>query len=554
MHIVSGSVRSSIHLIARLVGLALLTAGAVACDDDSDLGSLPAIDPAAPVVRITSPTRGAYVGNVSSVTVTGQVTDGSALRSLRLNGQEIAFDVEGNFSAVMPVSPTGTALFTAEATDVDGHVGRVTQALSAGPRALSSVGLPDAINFQLSEALFQALGTEIIKVLNRDDLDLRIAPLNPVIDSGTGCLRADVNLGGIDLEGSTVQVRPTARGVEVVTEWNGVNIPLRVAYSVACINGVSSSVLTSERVRLTTAFDVIARDGRIELVALPPQVEFYGLQLIVPGLPPVILSLLDLSNALRPVLGNVMQLLARPVLADLLGGLTGDAELPVLGAVVDVEVSASEVLFSQTSALLHLDAVFQPQGAPAIPIVSIPSVAQTLTGLGDLAIAVTDDAVNSLAAGAWAATGGALRAELPADLEDAFDRLDVREHLPISVAPDGTLHLVVPEVSMNLDRDGKVGAEIVVNGMIPIAVDQDAQGRLQLMAGTPELNLDVVSVQVPLTRAQLSAITDAAVAVVGDLADAVLGAVPLPAVSGAVLTNVQAVGRTGSILISGRVP
>jgi Glucodextranase, domain B len=554
------------HHLLRLLGLLLVAALASACSEDgppAGPSEQPAIDPAAPAITITSPARGAYLGDVSTVTVAGEVAGSSKVRSLTINGAPIPVGSDGRFSAALPISPTGTSLFVVEAIGEDGKRGQQTRAFSAGPREPTGLPILEAIVAGLSERLFSVIGDASAELWLGDDLGVHIAPLNPVIDVGTSCVGVRASITGLDMDDAYVSLVPTNGGLLMVAEWTDVELPLLLSYRLACLPIEHGLIITADKIRITGVVEVVAQSQQWEARLLSPSVTYEGLDLDLVGLPAVIEDLLDLERTLEPVLAVVMDALESSFLEDLLSGLSGVTSVPVLGKTVELGVLPAALSFAPGAAKLEFDSLLRVRDARPTDYVLVPNLAPVLDAGKDLQIAVADDAINGLLASLWGASGGAAPVRLGLEttpLGQIFDRATVESLLPLSIAADGDLHLVVPEVIVNFyDNDG-VGAELAVNGVISVGVMQDEEGELHLSIGTPQLSADVITSRLPLTAGQLAQMTEVARAQVQTLASTAIAAVPLMRGLGGLgglggpLRDLTAVGRGGYVMVSGQVP
>ena len=89
-------------LSLSFVGLVVL-ASLTACSDAEYDPDAPAIDPNAPRVHITSPARGTFAGDVSTVVVSGTASDDSGVvSSVTVNGVPAVVEADGSFKADRP--------------------------------------------------------------------------------------------------------------------------------------------------------------------------------------------------------------------------------------------------------------------------------------------------------------------------------------------------------------------------------------------------------------------------------------------------------------------
>jgi Glucodextranase, domain B len=545
-------------LVASLGALVALGTGC-----DAPLADDPAIDPDAPVVRISSPARGAYLGDVSSVVVTGTVLDESPIRSLTINGEPVELAADGSFSAALAMAPTGTALFTAEATDVDGNVGRETRAFSSGPLLATGLRSGDAIVAAISDNAFLAVGNAAASLIATTDLGAWIASSNPVIRAGSpngpDCLFGDVSIGKLDVASAAIELLPTVGGLELVAELRGVTVPMHLRYAALCVNGQSDVAMTAAKVRIAGRFTVAIKNGRFDIKLVAPAATFDGFHLELPGLPGEVAELLDLDHALGPVLSWAVEQLAAPLLGDALAGAGGATRLPVLGKTLDLEVTPTELTFSPVDAQIRLDTRFHFDGDLAGRFVAAPNVRPSMSTSG-LRIAVSDDAINSLLAGFWSAHGMDLSVDLTTGdyggLGQLYDRVELQGLLPLSLrAEGGTAQLVIPELVVSFERGDQRVTQIALNGSIDLAIDQGGDGALRLATGTPRLFVDILQEGVqgsnPLASSQLETLVAFALTRLTGVASTLIGAVPLPSGPGAQLRDVRAGGQRGYLLIDG---
>lgn len=531
---------------------------------DAPLADDPAIDPEAPVVRISSPSRGAYLGDVASVTIVGAVLDESPLRALTINGEPVALAADGSFSATLPIAPTGTSLFTAEATDVDGNVGRETRAFAAGPQISTGLRTGDAITAAISDTAFLALGNAAANAIATSDLGAWIASSNPVISAGSpngpDCLFGDVSIGELDVASASIELLPAVGGLELVAELRGVTVPMHLRYAALCVDGQSDAAMTARVVRIAGRFTAAIVDGHFDIRLVTPTATFDGFHLALPGLPGDVAALLDLDHALGPVLSWAVEQLAAPMLGDALAGFDGATQLPVLGRTLDLEVTPTQLTFSPVDAQIRLDTRFRFAGDVDGRFVAAPGVRPAMDAGEGLRVAVASGAVNSMLAGFWAAHGMDLSLDLTTGdyggLGKLYDRVELQGLLPLSLRADGgPAQLVIPELVVSFSRGDQLVTQIALNGAIDVAIEQGGDGALRLAPGTPRIFVDILQEGVagsnPLASSQLETLVAFALSRLTGVATTVIGAVPLPSGPGAQLRNVRAQGRGGYLVIEG---
>lgn len=542
---------------AALVGIS----ASAACDEPYP--SDPAIDPEAPVVRIESPARGAYLGDVTSVTVTGKVIDASPLRELLVNGVAIAAGPEGDFTATVPLPATGTELITVEAVDRDGNVGRQTRAVAAGPRAPLSTRVRDSVTAAISDTAFEAVGNLVAQTLADKDLGAWIAPHNPVISKGApdgpDCLFGNVAIGALDISAASISLLPTVTGLTLTAELTGVRVPMHLDYAALCIDGSSEALMTATKVRISGRFTFGIRGGQFDIKLLAPQVRFEGFALTLDGLPGQVVTLLDLGNTLGPVLSWAVEQLAAPILGDALAGFDGTTTTELLGKTLDVVVAPTEISFSPVDAKVRLDSAFRVHGDEGGPgFVMVPNSRPSMDATGGMQLAVSDDAVNQLLASFWAARGMDLAIDLTTGdyggLGKLYDRVETQGLLPLSVRADGAgLAIVIPDLLVSFKEGDLLATQIAINGSLSIGVERGGDGALRLVSSAPKVFVDILREGVdganPLASSQFEALTSFALGRLTQVATGLVGSVPLPTAAGATITGVSVSGRGGYLII-----
>ncbi len=95
------------------------------------------VDGVGPVIELSSPVRGAVLGGEPVIRVAGRaIDDGTGLQGVRVNGAEVAVDVDGAFDVEIDAT-FGLNLIRVEAEDDHGAVGRTTRGTLWSPEKLA---------------------------------------------------------------------------------------------------------------------------------------------------------------------------------------------------------------------------------------------------------------------------------------------------------------------------------------------------------------------------------------------------------------------------------
>ncbi len=547
-----------VTIFAAVFGLAFIS---TACDEP--YADDPAIDPDAPVIRVASPARGAYLGDVGQVTVSGTVHDDSAIRELIVGGVRGAVAADGTFAVTVPLAGSGPELITVEAVDLEGNVGRETRSVSAGPLAPLAGRVDDAVTAAISDTAFAALGNALARTLADKDLGAWIAPRNPVLSKGAAdgpdCLYGQVSVGALDIAGATIELLPTLGGLELSAELTGVRVPMRLRYAALCVAGASDALMTATKVSVSGRFRFGIKDGAFDVRLVSPVVRFEGFALELGGLPGDVVRLLDLGNTLGPMLAWAIEQLATPLLGSAFSSVDGTGSAELLGKTLDLSVSPAEIALSPVDARARLSSSLHFRGEPAdATYVARRQARPALDPGAGLVLAVSDDAVNQLLASFWAAGGMTQRLELTTGdyggLGKLYDRVEVHGAAPLAVrAEDDGLALVIPDVTLTFSNGDAVATKIAVNASLSVGVERGGDGALRLVSAAPRVFVDILDDGVagpnPLARPQFETLTAFALARLTYVAAGLLGSVPLPKTDGASFTTVRARGAGGYLLI-----
>lgn len=540
---------------------ACLCAGLLGCDEP--YADDPAIDPEAPVVRITAPARGASLGDLGSVLVTGAVIDDSPIRELTVAGVPAELGADGTFAVQVPLDRLGTTHLSVVATDRDGNIGRDTRAVEAGPRAALAQRIPDALTAAISDTALAAVGNAVATTLVATDLGAWIAPHNPVISKGApdgpDCLFGEVSIGALAVAGAEIQLVPTAFGLELSAELSGVRVPMQLRYAALCVDGASGALATARKVTLAGRLSLAVRDGRFELRLLAPQVRFTELALSLDGLPGEVVNLLDLGTSLGPVLAWAVERLAAPILNDALAGLDGTTSAQVLGKTVDLALTPTLLASSPVDLTARIDSSLRTRGEPVgATFVHVPGTPPPLAPGRGVQVAVAAGALNQLLASFWAAGGLRMTFDLTtgdyAGLGKLYDRVVVEARLPPSVRADGAgVRLLLADILLSFQAGEQVVTQLAINGSFGLAIERAGDGALRLVAETPRAFVDIVEDGVvggnPLARSQLETLTSFALERLSHVASGLVGALPLPRGAGPQLSDAHLVGRGGYLLL-----
>lgn len=548
--------------LGAALGLAAALSG---CADHPYDPGAPAIDPAAPRVRILSPTLGAFAGGVQTLTVTGTAIDDTGVASVQVNGVAAALTGDGSWTATIPVS-AGTQLIHAVARDTQGNVGKESRAVVVGALQPIATPVPQALTAAMSAQTFAALGRGITGFLSTGDLAAAVAPLNPVIDVGGGpdCNYVQAAVSKLAVgSASSVSLLPEPGGLALDVELDHVTLGLHLAYSVLCLDGATDLTITASHIKVAGMLGVGVRAGAFDIALTGQTVQLTGVQVDLSGLPGDVIGWLDLDHALASVVGWAVRQLVVPAVNSALGSLNDTQTVNVLGTAVDIHVAPAHIAFDASGAVIELDTVLRAKGDAGAPgYVFLPSAAPAMSPDRGFALAVADDAANQLLASLWAAKALDRSFDLTTgsygEIGKLYDRVELSAGVPPFIAASGgSLRLTIGDLIASFKNGDALATQVAVSAEVDVKVVADASGRPRLDVGTPTTYVDVLDDHVTganvLSNAQFEVIASFALARVIAIGSGAIGAIPLPALGGVAVTDLTIAEQTGYLVVHGNV-
>lgn len=522
----------------------------------------PAIDPNAPKVHITSPTRGTAAGDVTSVVVTGTATDDTAVASVTVNGLPAALAADGTWTATVPVV-AGTNLLHAIATDPSGNTGKESRAVVAGPMQPIAMQVPNAITATLSAQTFDALGRGAAGYIMTADLEALVAPRNPVLNlnAGHSCLYAQAAITSFTVGGAQITLAPQPGGLWLDTELDQLHIGMHLTYAAACLSGSRDITIAADHVSVTGMMTVGILNNNFDIHLDNPNVQLTNFQLDLGGIPGAIADLLDLNAALGPILGWATETFVVPMLNKSLANLNNTKTIDVLGTMVDIAVKPSKIDFSTDGAIVELDTSLRAHGDSGQYVyVANPIPAMDLSHGFQLAVA--DDAANQLLASLQSAKG--LDKVIPlangpyGDVGKLFDSVELSAAVPPYIDATGSaLKLTIGDLMATFRNGEIVATEIAINAEVDLKVITGTDGALRFDVGQPTTYVDVLDEGVSganqLSNAQFEAISSFALSRIVAVGSGSVGAIPLPSVGGVAVSNLSIGEQAGYLVVAGEI-
>jgi len=547
----------------RKTFFALALIAIAGCADNAYDPDAPAIDPTAPRVHITSPTRGQYAGDVKTITVTGNASDDSGVvDSVTVNGVAATLMPDGYWTAQVNVAP-GTNLLHAIAKDKQGNQGKESRAVVAGPQATLARQVPDAVTATLSAQTFDAIGRGAAGFITSGNLMSAVQGMNPVVDVGGGpdCLYAQASITSMSVGGADILLAPQTGGIFLSGELTNVRVGMHLQWAVSCLDGSRDIVIAAQKVSVQGMLRVgiVGRDFDIRLEDQNVQITGFDLQL--GGIPGTIVDMLSLDTAMGPILGWATERFVVPLLNKSLAGLNDVKTIDVLGTQVNIDVKPSQIDFTNVGGKVLLDTSLRAQNDRG-SFVYVANTLPTMDMSQGFQLAVADDAANQLLTSMWSAKGLDksidFAGESYGEVGKLYDQVELETAVPPFVeATEGKLTLTVGDMVASFKNSGSIVTQVAINAQVELEVVKGMDGKLRFDVGTPTVYVDVIDEYIEgsnqLSNAQFEAISSFALSRIVAVGSGSVGAIPLPSIGGVSVTNLSIEEAYGYLIVDGEV-
>jgi hypothetical protein len=538
-----------------------------ACDNAYDPDA-PAIDPTAPKVHITSPERGTFAGAVAAIEVKGNVIDDSAIASVTVNGVAALVQPDGTFTVSVPVTP-GTNLLHAIAKDEQGNTGKETRAVVAGKLSSIDRTITQAITASLSAQTFQAIGRGAATFIQDANLTSMVTPMNPVVDYGTtngqpDCLYAQAHITGMDVGKSTISLAPQAGGLYIDATLENIRMDTHLQWAVSCLDGSRNVAVGASKIRVRGVFAVgIKAGGEFDIKLMNQNVTVTGFNVDLGGVPQEIIDYLDLDGRMGPIIGWATERFVVPMLNNSLAGLNETKTVDVLGKQIDIALSPNQITFDVVGAIVLLDSELRAQGDEMSPgFVYVQNTLPAMDKSQGFQLAIADDAANQLLSSLWAAKALELGLDLKTgsygEIGKLYDRVEIAAKVPpyIDATGDG-LKMTIGDLIATFKNGESIATQVAINAQVALKIVAAEDGALRLDVGAPTTYVDILDENIDganaLSNAQFEAIATFALGRVVAVGSGSVGAIPLPAVGGVAVKNVEVTQQTGYLVVDGDV-
>ncbi|MBA3391002.1 MAG: hypothetical protein H0T89_00070 [Deltaproteobacteria bacterium] len=542
------------NLLTITTGLLLVTA---ACD------GAPGAIPEPPILKITSPQRSLIQNGAGQIMVTGTVTpnaDGDAISKVLVNNVAANVNADGSFQATIQVQPGATLIHTV-ATAVNGVEAKDTRAIHAGDLRPNGTTIDRAVTAAISTEAFAKIAAAAGPMIEAMDVGPMLAPMNPMIhagdESGEDCLFGRVFIDDVNFSNIAITLTPKVGGLAFRAQIDGLDVPGRARYAVACANGSNTIRIKATKVVVGGTLTV-APDGMkgFKTDLLNPVVTVTGLDIQASGIPGTIIDLLRIDQGIQYVIGKFAPLAMKPMMNQALGGLAGPQTLDLLGRKVDLQVAPAEVKFDANGGVVVMNMKMLIQGTEAAKGFIYTDNGTPVLDPGDgFQIGLADDLANQMMGQAGAI--GLLNLEVPAS-GGTFDNSSLAMSLPpmISADPtDGRMKVILGDMIITFTSHGTPVGKAAINAKIDLKIESANNGYgVAIQLGTPEIFvtvLDDIDNATLLQDADLSRAVEICLQAQISSISKLLTGIPLPSVAGLQMRNVSVGADDGYVMVNG---
>lgn len=515
-----------------------------------------------PVLRVTSPERALVKDGAGDVVVKGTVTpneDGIPVKSVKVNNVAANVAADGSFQATVQIQE-GASFIETIALDDDGGKAIDTRAVHAGAIRNAASNIDNAMTASMSTGAFEKISAAAGPIVKGLDVAAMLAPMQPMQhagdENGPDCLYDRVYVNDVKFSDVKIQLIPAEGGLNFRFQVDGLDVPGRVDYAAACLDGSNDVRVTATRVVVAGTLLVSPNGMKGFSTDLVDQdITLTGLNVQASGIPGAVMGLISWDGWISSVISKGAELAMEPMMNSALGGLAGPKELEVLGKTLRMEVSPTDISFTSSGALVSMNMGMGIGGAESANYVYVQNGAPSMDPGNGFQLGLSDDLANSMMSQAKAI--GLLSLEMPAN-GGTFDSTQIEMTLPpmISAAADGKMQIALGDMMATFKNNGTPVAKAAVNAKIALEV-KPASGNgyaVALELGKPELAFNVledISNETRLSNGDLE--TAAAGCIEAQIAhiSALLVNIPLPSIAGLQPKNLSMSADNGYVMVKG---
>ena len=541
-----------------LLTTSLVSLLAIGCNDT--IGELP--EP--PVLKVTSPARSFIRDHAGALVVTGTVApnaEGTPVKQVMVNNVAAAVNADGSWMATIDVKPGATLIHT-EALDKAGGKAKDVRSIEAGQLRAPGANIENAVTTAISKNAFAKIAGAASTMIKATDFKPMLAAANPVMHSGDengeDCLFARMFIDDFKMTNATITLVPVNGGLSFSAKLDGVDVPGRARYAVACINGSDTTRVQATSV-LVKGTLMITPDGmngfKTELAS--PTVQITGLNITASGLPGAVLDMIPLDSLIQKVAPLAAKMFMGPMVNKALGGLGGPKQLMVLGKTITVQVAPSDIVFDAEGGLVTLDMKMLIGGTESSKgFIFTDNGIPTMDPGNGLMVGLADDLANSMLSQLVAT--GMLNLHIEAHA-GTFDGTEMQMTSPPMISADptnGMMKLVLPDMIATFTLKGSPVGKAAINAVVELKITPANNGYgVAIELGQPTIHantLDDIPNQTLLTDEDLAKAVEICLDSQIASISALLGSIPLPAMpAGLMMRDMSVTSDDGYVMMKG---
>ncbi|MBA3452445.1 MAG: hypothetical protein H0T42_05035 [Deltaproteobacteria bacterium] len=542
-----------------MTGLSLLTTVSACTDSAGELK-----DP--PVLKVTSPQRSLIQDRAGVIVVTGTVTpneiSGERIEKVLVNNVQATVAADGSFTAAVQVQPGATLLHTT-ARDAAGQEANDTRSIHAGELRPVGANIENAITAAVSKEAFAKMSAAAGPMIEGIDMAAMLAPLQPMVhmgdETGEDCAFARMYVDDVNMANAEISLIPTNAGLQFRAQIDGLDIPGRARYSVACLDGSNTLRIKATRVVVGGTLVVTANGTQGFKTTLTNEtVQITGLDIQASGLPGSIINLLRLDTAAGFIISKAMPFAMEPMMNKALGGLSGPQTMNVMGKSLIMEVDPTTIDINSDGALVTLSTKVLLAGSESSRgFIFTDNGMPTMDAGTGMQIGLADDLANEMMAEVTAI--GMLNLEMPAH-GGTFDTTKIAMTLPpmVSADPaDGKMKVILGDMMATFMNQDVPVAKAAISAAIELQIVPASNGYgIAVQLGTPVTHVDVLDDVVNtsrLTEVDLARATEVCLAGQITAISKLLTSIPLPAVAGVQMRNMSIGSDDGYVMVRGDI-
>jgi hypothetical protein len=516
-----------------------------------------------PVLKVTSPQRSFIRDHAGPVVVTGTIApnvEGTPIAKLMVNGVAATINADGTWMATITVKPGATLIHT-EATDKDGGVATDTRSIEAGELRRAGSNIENALTTALSKTALSKIAGAAGTMIQTMDFKPMLASMNPVMhagdENGEDCLFARLFIDDFKMSKATITLVPVVGGLSFSAKLDGVDIPGRARYAVACATGSNTTRVRATSVLVKGTLTVTPDGMRGFSTDLAnPTVQITGLDITASGLPGKVLEMIPLESLIQRLAPVAARMAMAPMVNKALGGLSGPKELNLLGQTIVVEVDPSDVVFDADGGLVTLDTRMLIKGTENASYIFTDNGFPNMDPGNGMMLGLADDLANSMLSQVSAT--GLLNLHMP-QAGGTFDGSEIHPTSPPMISADpatGMMRLVLPDMISTFTLGGHPVGKAAINAVVELKIAPAGNGYgIAIELGKPVIHanvLDDIANHTMLTDRDLGKAVE--LALDSQLASiaALLGSVPLPTMpAGLVMKDLSVSSDDGYVIMKG---